>query len=502
MRIVEWLIVAILLPAIVYSSMPHRPGWTAWLAIVALLFVSLHAVLEGMHWQMVPAYAATGLLVGTIVASPSLRIFCAIVSGLLLAASLILSWCLPMFRLPRPTGKYPVGTLTVHVIDPDRKEMHAWAHPGNREVVVQLWYPAATAHWRTAMYRKKAETTNRSSYQAILPTHSLQDAPVAPGCFPLIIHNPAWHAPRQRGSYIAQELASHGFVVAAISHPYNSSFVELFDGRIAHPAYGQDIGFSAHHYIPLRERVGLAEEELIIQTQDCRLVLNELQRLVLTPGHVLESHLTMDCVGSYGHSFGGAVSAEIAKEDSRILATLGLDAVLHGATATDGLSKPLMLIDSPFTAGGSESQEGEQDRAPGPEASWRISANEESKVMWKSIAETKSNVLAEHGGFRVIIEGLGHDDFADGIFMSPLRMFSHAGSVPPKRVAQILTSYVLAFFQQALLDIPSPLLSEESQPFPEATLQIWRPQVPPVGTTQILTHGSQEAESDERSRVL
>jgi dienelactone hydrolase len=483
MRTLEWFIVAVLLPAIVYSSMPHRPNWTVWLAIVALLLVLMHAFSEGMHWQMVPAYAATGVLVGTIVAPPSLSVFCSIVAGALLTASLALSWCLPMFRLPRPTGKYPVGTRRLHVIDPDRMEMHAGAHLGHREMVVQLWYPSATARGRRAKYRKKAETTRRSSYQAVLATHSLEETPLAAGRFPIIVHNPGWHGWAQRGTFLAQDLASHGFVVAAISHPYNSSFVQLSDGTLAEPDYGLDIGWSTQHYIPLQERLRLAEEELEIQTLDCRLVLNELQRLDLTPGHPFESHLVTDWVGTYGYSFGGAVSAEFAKEDSRVRAVLGLDAVLHGATATDGLNRPLMLIDAPVT---SQFAQGESP-ADGVESSWRTVAYEDSKRMWKSIAEAKARVLANHGGYRVFIKGLGHDDFTDQIFMSPLRRFSYRGALPPKRVASILSTYALAFFRQTLLDMPSPLLSEESQPFPEATLQVWHHGRSTVGESRIIS---------------
>src|SRR6185437_8059815 len=109
-----------------------------------------------------------------------------------------------------------------------------------------------------------------------LQTHSLQDAPVAPGRFPIVLYNPGWHGFRNRSSFITQELASHGYIVAAISHPYNSSKVELSGGRIALGDLGFDLGFSQDHYIPLQERLDMANSELAIQVDDCRFVLNEL----------------------------------------------------------------------------------------------------------------------------------------------------------------------------------------------------------------------------------
>jgi dienelactone hydrolase len=419
---------------------------------------------------------ATGLLL-LVVASgttlPLFRISCGILAALLVAASLGFSWALPMFQLPRTTGKYPVGTRTLNIIDPVRKEMHSWAKRGAREVVVQLWYPAASHQGKKAKYRRPTETTFKSSYQAVLPTESIQDAPVAEGRFPVIVHNPAWHGARQRGSFLAQELASQGFVVAAVSHPYNSSFVEMADGSIALPDYSQDIGFSTQKYIPLAERLELAEEELAIQTEDCRMMLDELERLDRTAGHPLEGRLKMENVGSYGHSFGGAVSAELAREDKRVLSVVELDGVLHGAAAIHGVEKPILMIDSNWLAVPGSSSDGLYTPGADARAPWRIQADKESQQLWQSIAAAKTALLDRCGGYHLVVDGLGHSDFTDQIFMSPFRKLSHTGPVPPKRVAAILNAYLLAFFQQTLLGEPSPLLERDSQPFAEATIKQW-----------------------------
>lgn len=464
MRAIERVIVLLLLVAIPAAAVfrPY-PVWLEIVIIVAALLVPLHAWVEGLHWQMIPVCLAALLMptVLTGLVGGSARWWCLAIAAVLLAAGAASSWAFPMFKLPKPTGKYPVGTRMLYCTDPNRMEMHTGAWPGNREVVAQLWYPSAIAKGRKAMYRRWKETTPRSSYQAVLATHSLQDAPAAPGRFPVIIHNPAWHGFRHRATFMTQELASHGFIVAAVSHPYNSSLVELSDGRTAHPDYGLDLGFSLDHYIPLEERLQLAEAELAIQTEDCRCVLNELEKLDRTAGHPLESHLLMDCVGAYGYSFGGAVCAELAREDDRVRCALELDGVLHGGAAKHGWEKPLMLIDSPWMVSPDEHKNEEDTRLA------------ETARLWKIIADTKASVLARCGGFRVIIEGIGHANFSDVGFMSPLRRFSQAGAAPQRRIAQILNAYALAFFRQTLLDEPSPLLSESAQAFPEAALTIW-----------------------------
>jgi dienelactone hydrolase len=472
MRPLESLIAATLLLAMVFSLQPRTQAIASWLGVVAVLLMLLHAWLEGVHWQMAPAYLAaplTLLATATGLASPMLRLSCGIVAVALVAASLVFSWVLPMFRLPAPSGPYSVGTRTLHLTDSNRKEMHQGARPGNREVVVQLWYPAATAKWKKAMYRRRKETTRRSSYQAVLKTHSLQDAPMSAGRFPVIVHNSAWWGFRSRGTFITQDLASHGFVVVALSHPYNSSMVELADGSMANPDYSLDLGFSLARYIPIQERFAMAEEELAIQTADSRFVLDEFEKLDCTAGHWLESHLRMDRVGAYGYSFGGAVSVDLAREDPRVRAALELDGVLHGGAASHGLDKPVLLIDSPWML-----SPGKHTEIWAPKTLGDVRVAETSQL-WNTIAESKAKLLERCGGYRVIIEGLGHGGFTDQIFMSPLRKLSNAGSVAPKRAAHILNTFVLAFFEQTLLDRPSTLFSRDAQDFPEVTVQEWHP---------------------------
>src|SRR5437762_10077804 len=43
--------------------------------------------------------------------------------------------------LPRPTGRYPVGTVHLHLVD--RSRPNPWAaSPAHRELMVSVWYPA------------------------------------------------------------------------------------------------------------------------------------------------------------------------------------------------------------------------------------------------------------------------------------------------------------------------------------------------------------------------
>jgi hypothetical protein len=133
-----------------------------------------------------------------------------------------------------------------------------------------------------------------------------------------------------------------------------------------------------------------------------------------------------------------------------------------------------MLIDSPWMVDPLANDDDWLGRVVDESVPWSAVANDESQKMWKSIADTKAAALATTGGYRVMLKGMGHPDFTDQIFMSPLKRFSQAGAVAPARAAQILNAYVLAFFQETLLDAKSALLLEETKPFPEATLETWK----------------------------
>jgi predicted dienelactone hydrolase len=463
MRLFEYLFVIAESTAIVSVLMPHggTPLWLVGLIAAALLLMLVHGVVEGPHWQLGPAYIAGCILaVGLMPGHPMRAPMLPVVAGALVVVSLGLCWALPMFRFPKPSGAYPVGTRIFDLTDESRAETHAGAAGGRRRLVVQLWYPSATARGRRERYRRWKETTLLSSYQAVLRTDSIQDSPVAEGRFPVVVFNHAWGGFRNRCTYSIQDLASHGFVVAAISHTHNTAAVVFDDGRVVR--YDQfDIGFDCPHYIPLEERLALADEELRVQTGDCRFVLDTLERFDGTAGHPLAGRLDASRVGCYGYSYGGAVAAEWAREDDRVLGALELDGVLHGVAAREGLNKPLMVIDSVTVQAPEEIPAGLDPLA------------ESTMRMMQLSAEAKRATLRRFGGYAVYLGGMHHGSFSDRSFMSPWRRLSGGSRIPARRCAEILNGYVLAFFQQTLLQKPSPLLTAEARVFPEAELTVY-----------------------------
>jgi predicted dienelactone hydrolase len=478
MRTLEWLMAALAIPAIVWMIVKPRP-WPTWIRMAAGLAVGVfiaHVWWEGLHWQMAPIYLAILLLVYPLLfqtippRKPKLTMIFGLFLAMLIVAGLALCYALPMFHLSKPTGPYAVGTSTLYFVDPQRKEAHPGAPPIQREVVAQLWYPSATYSGKHAMYRLWKETDPRSTYQAVLPVDSLQDAPLVDGRFPVVLFNHAWRGFRNRSTFIAQDLASHGFVVIGVGHPWNAAILQLHDGRVADGRSEVDLGdFYGPPTLTLEQHQALANSEMRVQVDDDRFLLDELAKLDQSPSSPLAGHLDLAHVGAFGHSFGGAVSAELAREDNRVLSAILLDGILAGPVATAGLPKPLfriMAVPPPLKPGSENA----------PDLGTRVHA-QMSLLGEKEL----SNSFQRFGGYQVVINGIDHENFTDKGFFSPFHSLSGIGSLPQKRAATIINAYIVAFFTQTLRNQAQPLLSGQPSPFPEVRrFQLWQA---PVGTT-------------------
>ena len=223
-------------------------------AVLACGILALAAIRLGAYWQLAPLYIAAllGLAALLLLARKPdwQRIMAAFAVSLLLVATASFAWILPMFRLPRPSGKYMVGTRVMEMVDPARMETHVPGSSQRRSIIVQIWYPAQPDGQHLASYRRRSETTWLSSYMGVLWTHSYVNAPVAAegAPFPVLLFNPAWKGQRTQNTYQVEDLASHGFIVAGIDHTYNSGPVAFPNGRVISNVDVHDISdFSPHH---------------------------------------------------------------------------------------------------------------------------------------------------------------------------------------------------------------------------------------------------------------
>lgn len=475
MRLFEIVLVLLLagIAVLVLLGLPKR--LTQIVCWASLLVFLIHVVFEGPHWQMLPAY------LGLIIAAPLAlllsrserrhsRVFAAVSASfvlLLCGFSVLASMAFPLFSIPKPTGPYQVGTRILYLTDESRHESAVADPRVKRQVVVQVWYPAEPSKNRFAIYRLWKETSLFNSYESVIRTNSRLDAPVqkdgAP--FPVLIFNHGWKGRRTLATYLTEDLASHGYVVASIDHPYVAARVALPDGRIAE---GADKPIFYDPNISTAEEVQREwNAELDVWTADDLFVLNSLQEANVDPKSPWYQRLNTLDVGVFGHSFGGPASLQASGSDPRIKSSINIDGWTFGGLRYRDSDKPVMFI-----YGDLDSRRIDDPSLSGPPK------NVEDQLAQSDNANILRSVT-KYGGYMLNVKDTNHLDFTDqGLVTSVkfLRDRAFTGPIQPAEIEAIMRAYVLAFFDKTLRGKNSPLLEPHHQPpFPEVTYREWVP---------------------------
>jgi predicted dienelactone hydrolase len=450
-------------------------SWTRYAAVIALLLAISQALIEGPRWQMVPAYALAGLLflVGLLPnIAPTGRLAVGLGVGLgvlALAVSSALPFLIPVFRLPQPTGPYQIGTLTYHWVDTGRSELFTAEPNDHRELMVQIWYPAeANPSSARAPYVQDPAALAPLARLLHLPgfvfehfkyvtTNATSSAPVAAGepGYPVLIFSGGRGGFRQESTQMFEELVSHGYIVAAIDHPYASSGVVFPDGRLVTldprllpgPTGGIPAGTFFHDVvIPY-----LAQD--VIFTLDQLTALNQAD-----PSGILTGRLDLQRAGMFGPSLGGVVGAEACYLEPRLRACQAMDAYMPADVVRAGLKQPTMFI----------SREVKWMQIEG----WSQGDIDATQNTMRAVYDSLPG-----DGYLVLVQGMFHANFADTAFYSPLMTWlGITGPIDGDRANSVIGSYTLAFFDHELKGQPAALLDGPAEDFPEVLFETRRPQ--------------------------
>jgi pimeloyl-ACP methyl ester carboxylesterase len=444
---------------ICYSRRGSR-GWAliAWLSLPLLLV--LHLTIEGGRWHLASGYLAIGILLGC--AWPrvlKLGIWAAVLLGTFLLGAAVLGTALPVFDFPTPTGECPIGSATRHLIDKARAEAQAGPGGACRELMIKLWYPAEHSGPRD-YYRAGTPPTLTNQHLRLIKLSSSTGAPVAkaPLRFPVVILLPAWTATSTQYTFLAQELASHGFLVVGIDHPYASDPTVFPDGRVVHTRltgfldYGSDAA--------LKAGLAIVDDQLRIRAADVRFTLDELERWDRSDPHgFLTGRLDLARVAVCGHSFGGAVAAEVCATDPRLKAGINLDGFIFGTPTTQSIGKPFLF----FT-----------DDTVIPAPAERKALPDDECRRWSFMADNVASLRKSLGGgsaYWLNLGGAHHVNFHDRALYTPIRHLTHAGPIDPLRAMKIVNAYVLAFLETHLEEKANRLLEAPSPLYPEVKLE-------------------------------
>jgi dienelactone hydrolase len=412
-------------------------------------------------------------------------------------------------EFPETTGPFKVGRAGYQLVDSSRKEIFTAAPDDVRELVVTVHYPAEVAEGlRPAPYADArlaaaiGEAYHKpASLFSQMHSHAVEKAPCARAKrgYPVVIFSPGFKAHPLFYTAMLEELASQGFVVASVCHPYSTGTTVFPDGRVA-PANDEGTRFeldkknrevSSDTMIEHRDAIGE------VWLADVRFVLDSLERMN-TSDELLAGNLDVSQVGIFGHSFGGATAAAAVQRDKRFRAGINLDGSDLSSTRGEKIRNSFLWICSaPPDASklaprkvhqardGEKAEEAEPSKRLPPEAG-AGQTSPGTRVLLRRPGDPTlppldaSNITPNDGlrappGCRITISGARHQTFTSDVVLlksapafSRFAMGEDVGSMDGRRAVFVVNSLVCGFFRQQLRGETVPFLNDPSSQFPEA----------------------------------
>jgi pimeloyl-ACP methyl ester carboxylesterase len=249
-------------------------------------------------------------------------------------------------------------------------------------------------------------------------------------------------------STLAEDLASHGYVVVGFDAPYRTYVVAFPDGRVMRrlPANNPELCLG----MTGPEQARCVDGLLNAWTADIAFVLDRLEQLNGSDASgKFTGRLDMARVGVFGHSFGGATALQFCHEDPRCKAGIDVDGAPHGSVVRAGVDRPFMLLLS------------DHSRESGPE-SREVMANIQSIY----------DRLPVEGRTRIVIRGSNHFLFSDDgalrshIVLRTLRGLGIVG-IDGRRQLAVTAYCVHSFFDAYLKGAGASSLKVSSPLYPE-----------------------------------
>jgi dienelactone hydrolase len=339
--------------------------------------------------------------------------------------------------LAEPTGPCPAGVTSLCVTDASRPD--PWvAGVDSRELMVSLWYPATRCDGRRARYMTSAESTlllanaglTRVPPDALstVQTNAVSDAEPAgrQRSLPLVVLSPGFTKPRSTLTALAEDLASHGYVVAGVDHTYESDATAFPDGRVTTCRARE----TPRHGKWFWQKVAAG------RAADVCFVLDELTGA--HPAWQGAGLIDPFRIAMAGHSVGGAAAIAAMLADSRIRAGIDMDGATAAVVPNRGLARPFLFLgkQSPGT--------------PGTATTWERD--------WKLLAGWKRWLL---------VVGAIHASFTDFAFLADQIGADTGAGMSGARSLDITRAYVRAFLDEHLRSTPQALLDQPSPRYPE-----------------------------------
>lgn len=266
---------------------------------------------------------------------------------ILLSSALATNALNTSFNLPDLLGPSLVGTVAFELIDHSRLDPYApTIQP--RDLMISVFYPVkhvrryklapaytpSYGHYldiSTGLPPGTSVSILSKAYQGAYLHTDTNELP------PIIFFSSGYGNSRVDYTGTLSNLASRGYLVIGVDHPYDANFVDYPDGRNATRTENTLDPEKPETIVPA----------LDARIKDIKFVLNMLSTNATIARQIPGIHgkLNDRKVGMFGHSFGGAATAGIMLTDTRFACGVNMDGSIFGPVLDSGLSKPYLFID-------------------------------------------------------------------------------------------------------------------------------------------------------------
>ena len=350
--------------------------------------------------------------------------------------------------LPPPTGQFQVGTALWSAFG----EGSAPSARSGCPLSVQLWYPAepGTGSGRAPYYSAGAGVLSGARW---VRTGATLNAALSSRLarYPVLLSLPGWDGARGENTAFVQDLASRGFVIAAIG--YDDPACAGVDVSAGAAATNSDFSSPA----AFEHTLAVAHQKINRVAQGASRVVDALEALNgADPAGRFRGRLDLNRLGVVGYSLGGAIAMQLCWRDKRVKAVVNIDGWFFDAAPGGWIKQPLMFI---------------SDDTPAPTPADLDSPDPTRRypaVLDDTTERRMKNAFAMHGGVMVTVLGSSHLDFSDAAYLSRVTLLERRR--PDGAIIRTAANYAAGFFGQILNGDKSPLFSN---PPPDVRLQGW-----------------------------
>jgi dienelactone hydrolase len=261
-------------------------------------------------------------------------------------------------------------------------------------------------------------------------TNSCQDAAIANGAHPVVVFTPGYTGTFTDYTFLFEDLASRGYVVASVNHTSEATAVEFPDGRFVKSLFGSHLGGT------LRTDGEAYTSAVVARLSDLKFVVQELDRLNSAVKGPFAGRLDMSRVALAGHSLGGLTALLGVEQEPRFRAGIILDGVSPDR-AVSAIDAPILIL----IAGREQ---------------WSV----DECSLW-------SNLHGPRLGLR--LPGADHLAPSDAVWLA--KGMVQTGGLGPEKTVAVLRNYVAAFLDANLRGQPmNSLLTGPSPDSPEVVV--------------------------------